>query len=415
MNSATATATAPTTTATSGVPATHALAGSYNLAVGYLRAFITLLVLAHHAVLAYHPYAPPPPATMIAQPRWWQAFPVVDPQRWSGFSLFVGFNDIFFMALMFFLSGLFVYNSLERKGVNTFLRDRLLRLGLPFVVAAAIVAPLAYYPTYLQIPSSGGFAAFGQQWMALGNWPAGPAWFIWLLLAFDVIAAALFALTPRFAARLGRKTSDASRRPIVLFALIVVLSAVAYIPLAIKFNPGYWSSFGPFSFQTSRVLHYLVYFLMAVGVGTFGSQRGLFACDGKLALRWPIWTVAMAVCFLGAAGTFIASFSAKSSPLLWQFAVDATFVLSCAASCFGLMSLFARFATHRIAMLDSLTDNAYGMYLIHYAFVSWLQYALLPASLSGFVKGVIVTLGTIILSWATTAALRRIPAVAHVI
>jgi hypothetical protein len=55
------------------------------------------------------------------------------------------------------------------------------------------------------------------------------------------------------------------------------------------------------------------------------------------------------------------------------------------------------------------------MYLIHYAFMSWLQYALLPVSLSGFVKGVLVTLGTIALSWATTAALRQIPAVASVI
>ena len=67
--------------------------------------------------------------TLVAQPRWWQAFPVVDPQKWTGFSFFVGFNDIFFMSLMFFLSGLFVSRSLERKGVSTFLRDRLLAAG----------------------------------------------------------------------------------------------------------------------------------------------------------------------------------------------------------------------------------------------------------------------------------------------
>ena len=32
----------------------------YNLAIGYLRAFVTVLVVAHHAVLAYFQYAPPP-------------------------------------------------------------------------------------------------------------------------------------------------------------------------------------------------------------------------------------------------------------------------------------------------------------------------------------------------------------------
>jgi hypothetical protein len=43
--------------------ATSKPANSYNLAIGYLRAFITVLVLAHHAVLAYHPFAPPVPAS----------------------------------------------------------------------------------------------------------------------------------------------------------------------------------------------------------------------------------------------------------------------------------------------------------------------------------------------------------------
>src|SRR5579864_4433528 len=123
-----------------------ALASDRNIAIGYLRAFITVLVLVHHAVLAYHPYAPTPPTSLVAQPRLWQAFPVVDSQRWSVFSMFVGFNDIFFMSLMFLLSGLFVWKSLQRKGSGVFLRDRMLRLGLPFVIAAALIAPLAYYP-----------------------------------------------------------------------------------------------------------------------------------------------------------------------------------------------------------------------------------------------------------------------------
>lgn len=414
MNSATRTVAAPTSAITHAT-STHALSGNYNLAVGYLRAFITLLVLAHHAVLAYHPFAPPPPATLVAQPRWWQAFPVVDPQKWTGFSLFVGFNDIFFMSLMFFLSGLFVFHSIERKGAKTFVRDRLLRLGLPFVVAAAVIAPLAYYPAYLQTPSPAGISGFWQQWIALGNWPAGPARFIWLLLAFDVVAATLFAFAPKLVAWLGRTISDTARRPVVLFGLVVALSAVAYIPLAIKFTLGFWSAFGPFAFQTSRLLHYFVYFLIAVGVGAYGLQRGLFASDGKLARRWSLWTTAMLICFLTASGTFLASLTATTSPLLWQLAVNATFVLSCAASCFGFTSLFARFATRRVALFDSLTNNAYGMYLIHYAFVSWLQYVLLNFAMPGLAKGILVFAGTVALSWITVAALRRIPAVARVI
>jgi hypothetical protein len=42
------------------------------------------------------------------------------------------------------------------------------------------------------------------------------------------------------------------------------------------------------------------------------------------------------------------------------------------------------------------------MYLIHYAFVSWLQYTLLRAALPAVAKGSIVFLGTVLLSWGTT-------------
>ncbi len=126
------------------------MTAQYNLSMGYLRAFVTLLVLFHHSVLAYYSRAPQPGIPLGRQPMLWAAFPVVDPQRWPGFDLMVGFNDIFFMSLMFLVSGLFVQGSLERKGSLRFVGGRILRLGIPFAVAAGLLAPLAYYPAYLQ-------------------------------------------------------------------------------------------------------------------------------------------------------------------------------------------------------------------------------------------------------------------------
>jgi len=390
-------------------------ASSYNLAIGYLRAFVTVLVLAHHAVLAYHPFAPPAAASLLIQPRWWLAFPVVDSQRWSGFALFVGFNDVFFMSLMFFLSGLFVWKSLARKGSAGFLRDRVLRLGLPFVVASALIAPLAYYPTYLLAGSSTGLAGFWHEWRSLGNWPAGPAWFLWVLLVFDGIAAAVRVAAPDWGEALGRALAGVARRPAVLFALLVASSALAYVPLALVYGPLDWFSFGPFFFQVSRPLHYLVYFLIGAGIGTCDFDRGLLAPEGKLARRWILWCVAAVVAFGVATAIAIASFSAKSSPQMWGSIGGISFAFSCAASSFAFLALFVRFAKTRNRVLDSLRDNAYGVYLIHYALVSWLQYALLKTALPAIAKGSAVFLGTLVLSWSATAALRRIPAVARVI
>jgi peptidoglycan/LPS O-acetylase OafA/YrhL len=385
----------------------------YNVAIGYLRAFVTVLVLAHHAALAYHPFAPAPLTSLIAEPRLWPAFPVVDAQRWSGFSLLVGFNDTFFMSLMFFLSGLFVWKSLQRKGGGAFLRNRLFRLGLPFVVAAACLAPLAYYPAYLQTGHQG-LAGFWQQWISLGNWPAGPAWFVWVLLAFDCVATVPFMLMPKWGDVLGRLLSRPSQRPIAFFAILVLASAVAYIPMALVFNPFRWTVFGPFFFQTSRILHYLVYFLIGVGIGAASLERGLLARDGKLARGWPLWAGGAPFAFGLAGAVFIVAISAQNSPYLWGTLGGFTFTLSCAASSMAFLALFVRFAKPR-KIFDSLRENAYGIYLIHYAIVSWLQYALLKAQLSAIEKAFIVFTGTLALSWIAIAAIRRVPAVARLI
>jgi surface polysaccharide O-acyltransferase-like enzyme len=100
---------------------------------------------------------------------------------------------------------------------------------------------------------------------------------------------------------------------------------------------------------------------------------------------------------------------------MWGTIGGISFALSCAASSFAFLALFVRFAKTRNCVLDSLRDNAYGMYLIHYAFVSWLLYALLKTGLPAIAKGSVVFLGTLALSWSVTAALRRIPGVARIV
>ncbi|HMD71192.1 MAG TPA: acyltransferase [Bryobacteraceae bacterium] len=397
----------PSKTAPTAAPATPL--ARYSPAIGYLRAFIVVLVVAHHAVLAYCPFAPLPPASLSAVPRSWEAFLIADARRWGGFVPLVGFDDIFFMSLMFFLSGLFVWHGLQRKGGARFLRDRLLRLGLPFAVMAAVVAPLAYYATYLQTPAHAGLAGFWRQWLSLGHWPAGPGWFVWVLLGFDGLAALLFAAAPRWGETLGRMTSGASRKPVAFFAALAGISATVYIPMALLFTPGSWTGFGPFAFQTSRILHYLAYFLVGACAGAWGVDRGLLARDGALARRWPLWSIAALVLF----GVAEAPVVRGGASLMW--AVDLGFVLSCAASSFASLALFIRWASGRSRWWDSLSANSYAIFLLHYPCVSWLQYALLPAPLPAIVKGAVVFFGALAVSWGAAAGIRRIPAVARVV
>jgi surface polysaccharide O-acyltransferase-like enzyme len=89
--------------------------------------------------------------------------------------------------------------------------------------------------------------------------------------------------------------------------------------------------------------------------------------------------------------------------------------LCCGAISFAMLAIFRRFANVRTPVLTSLSRNAYGIYLTHYGFVMWLQYALLPAAIPAAAKAAIVLSAALAASWTTTAALRRIPAVARVI
>ena len=392
-----------------------ATAPQRNLAIGYLRAFITVLVLAHHAVLAYCTFVPKPAASLNTVPPWWTAFPIADSARFPLFDLLVGFNDAFFMALMFLLSGLFVWSSLTRKGSGTFLKDRVLRLGVPFVVAAGLIAPLAYYPSYLQTGASG-VSGFWQQWRLLGNWPAGPAWFVWVLLAFDCVATGIFVLAPKFGEKLGDRLSGISHRPFIFFLTLVAISAAAYLPMELKFNAFYWSAVGPFFVQTARVLHYFLYFLVGIGLGAYGINRGLLAKDGKLAHRpWLVWSNVATFAFMVNIVIGITAMRLAGTSRIWEAAAAVTFTLSCAASSLFFISVFTKYMQRRSAVWDSLSANAYGMYLIHYPFSSWLQYALLKTHMPAIAKGSLAFIGTLVLSWAVTAALRQIPAIRKVV
>ena len=64
---------------------------------------------------------------------------------------------------------------------------------------------------------------------------------------------------------------------------------------------------------------------------------------------------------------------------------------------------------------DSLSANAYGIYLVHYVFVIWIQYVALRWTLPAFVKGIVVSLAAVAVSWMTVALLRQSKLIARVV
>lgn len=379
-----------------------------SLALDNLRAVVILIVLSFHSVLAYVSWIPANRPGFDDPPYGWRAFPILDSQRWFGFDLFCAWQDVYLMSFMFLLSGLFIWPSLVRKRNWGFVRNRLLRLGVPFIFGVVVLIPIAVYPAYRVTAAEASPSAYWQHYLALPFWPNGPLWFLWQLLALNIVAAALNRIAPSALKALGRWSAAAGQRPLHYFAALVAASVLAYVPLALAFTPWAWSNSGPLAVQFSRPLLDAVYFFAGVGIGTGGIDCGLTAVDGALARRWAAWlAAALASLFLWMGVTSLTLDG--RAPIAIQIASDLSFVLACAAGCLFLIAASLRFGLKRSRMLASLSANAYSLYLVHYDFVVWLQYALLTSTLFAVVKGAIVFAATLILSWVTVLLVQRIP------
>jgi glucans biosynthesis protein C len=380
-----------------------------SLALSNLRAVVILIVLAFHSSLAYLDSLPAKASRFDSPPYDWQATPIIDSQRWLGLDLFCAWHDVYLMSLMYFLSGLFVWASLMRKGSWAFLSDRLVRLLLPLIPAVFILMPVALYPAYLATASEPSVAEYWQQFTALPFWPSGPQWFLWELLALNVLAATIHRIAPSTGDALARWGAAMGAHPARFYLALATASALSYVPLALIYSPWSWFQLGPFAFQWCRPLHYLVYFFAGIAMGSYGLDRGLLASDGLLARRWPLWVCVGFATFLLWIGPTALVMGTDQPHFALLFASALGFVLACAGGGMGVLALALRFATQRQRILDSLSQNAYGMYLVHYVFVVWLQYAMLGVLIPAIVKVAIVFTGTLLMSWAATAALRSIP------
>jgi surface polysaccharide O-acyltransferase-like enzyme len=377
------------------------------VALDRARTFVTLLVVIHHSVVNF------------------THFGNGDRMRWLGFDLVVLFNDSFFMAFMFLISGLFVHHSLTRRGAAGYLRWRAWRLGVPLLISIFVLIPIAYYASFLRyhMPGTTDFNFLHYWWhmITVGPWPSGQSWFLWVLLVLDIVAAAIWSMEPKFLGALGRLILALRKRPLTAFVAFMIVSVATYLPMHLAFGDGAWFEPGhyPFPIQTSRILLYPAYFFTGVGIGVVSLRAGLLAENGEIARRWAVW-LGFAVLFFGAIllliyahHNWIADF--KSPPLWWKSAYGVAFAMFSAAMAFTVPATSLRLAHSSMRLLDAMQPSAYGIFLLHYVFIIWLQYFVYDPAFPAGVKAGIVFAGTLGGSWILTVLLRKIPFVARMI
>ena len=372
-----------------------------NLSLDRARTFLTLVVLLHHAVIPY------------------TYFGHTDPASWAGFDVVVLATDSFFMAMFFFLSGLFTWPGIARKAPSVFLRDRLLRLGLPFAIAAFTVIPLAYYAIALRHDPGLSFTAFWWKTITVGPWPSGPIWFVWVLLAFDLTASLLYRVSAHLVDPGNRVSLRGFDQPAVFWLLLVVVTAIAYVPALLYFGGSKWFELGPFSVQASRILLYFAYFFIGVSVGAANFDRGILSAGGQLPKQRWLWVIATLIPYCLMWGMIYIKREILGNPdpqPHWYQAVYGTFfVLFSGSILLAILAFFLHQKSPGPNLLDRMQADAYGIFLVHYPIALWIQYALFDYGLPAIVKATIGFVLTVILSWGLTAALRKIPGASHVL
>lgn len=181
-----------------------------------LKVVLTILVICHHCAIAFG-----------APGSWYYVIaPRVETFGIFPMTLFVAVNQAFFMSLFFAISAYFTPAAFDRKGSAAFLRDRLLRLGLPLVAFMIWINPSLYWMTLrFQGVTDTSYQFF--MWTYASRFiGTGPLWFVETLLLFALAYAAIRAVRqPPFPPQRPR----AFPTPLAIFAFVFVLGVVTFL------------------------------------------------------------------------------------------------------------------------------------------------------------------------------------------
>ena len=190
--------------------------------VDYLRAGLVCLVILHHTAITYG-----------GSGSFYYTEPATDSAAAGLLSLFTNFNQAWFLGAFFLLSAYFTPGSFDRKGARQFVKDRLIRLGIPLLVFFFVFNPLTiflafYHMTPAELVAQGITPPMGLNWTFISqSVGTGPLWFVEMLLIFE-LGYVLW--------RAARRSSLARRdalRPLPsyrkVFAFILVLTITSYL------------------------------------------------------------------------------------------------------------------------------------------------------------------------------------------
>ena len=350
-----------------------------------LRAFVIILVIVLHGSITYMAYAP----------SWWY---VLDPNNSEAFTLLVLLIDVPIMPMLFFLAGYFALPSLQKRGVRQFLKEKFIRIGLPWIFGALFLAPLTAYMIYFSRNVPMGYLQFWATdfWGEL--YQQSVYWFLGILMVLFAGLGFVYTQSDRLHTS-TRRIALPSRRLFVVF-MAAVTGAVVAINLFVHIDN--WSHIYLLVFQPARVPLYIGY----LGLGLYAERRGWFTAGGFNPELGPwAWT-----CFLTGLGYLACRWTSAAPNLLLTIGTAILFNAFCLSSLIAGVMFFRQRVNNGEGMWRSLAASSYGMYYIHPLILYPLAYLFVGISLPLLVKALALILTAALLAWGMSALLlKRVP------
>jgi glucans biosynthesis protein C len=324
------------------------------------------------------------------------------------FATYQIFLQAFFMGLLFFLAGYFVPGALSRRGVSGFVRERLVRLGLPSLFFMLVVQPLTVFcllpgnnghpkPSLLEV-----YPAYITRGRFLSG--SGPMWFAVALLLFSLIYAASGAFNRAPLAKKEHSYWIPNDRHI-LVAVFCIGTCSFLVRLVQPMGTNI------LNMQLCFFSQYVFLFI----AGTVAWQNDwLMRIPYSFGLRWLRLALT-----LGSAGWLALLFALLSTHtedrlsggFTWQSAAFSFWeAFFCVGVCLGLIVLFREKMNHQGAFRRWLSDNCFAVYLFHTPLLIAVTLMLRDFHAPKLVKFPCATLlGLVVTYLASSLIFRRFP------
>lgn len=327
---------------TATVPSAHATGAGVRLSyIDNLRWTMIFLVISMHAADTYSPLG-----------SWY--FTDRTPLSHGSLIFFAAWQmylQSFFMGLLFFVAGVFLPPSFDRKGPARFIKDRAFRLGLPVLFYMFVLGPVTEYYVAHSWTSTRP-TSMANEWIKhIRNGEFlqenGPLWFCLALLTFSVTYA---ALRPRTR---NQATSAPDTKTLIAFA--VLMGTVTFVVRSARAPT-------VLNMQLRDFPQYILLF----AAGIRASRGGwLTKLQASAAIRWvcivlPLGFAAwFAILFGGGNLNQVARWSWQLAGLaLWES-------FTCVAISLGLLVLFRERFNVQGRWSRFLSDNAFAVYVFH--------------------------------------------------